>query len=84
MSDTELSADSKRAKLSRKKRLDRGYTRFDCLVNPQSSKYALRVMRKRGFGNKTEMVEMLINEEHIRLRQAEDAAKAEKDNQSLG
>jgi len=66
--ETELGPDSARAKKSRAKRLGQGYTRFDCLVNPQTSKYALRIMRLRGFGNKTEMLEMLLNEENIRLR----------------
>lgn len=71
MSDNELTPDSARAKKSRSKRLDQGYMRFDCLVNPQSGKRAKSIMRRRKL-NKTELVETLINEEHFRLKQGED------------
>lgn len=80
MSEKELAPDSARAKKSRSKRLNQGYTRFDCLLNPQTSKYAKSIMRQRKFGNKTEMLDMLINEEHIRLRQG----KAEGNDEAEG
>jgi len=72
MSEEKLAPDSARAKRSRSKRLGQGYTRFDCLLNPQTSKNAKRIIRVRGFGNKTEMLDMLINEENIRLRKRTD------------
>lgn len=68
MSEKELTPDSARAKKSRSSRLDQGYMRFDCLVNPKAGKRAKSVMRRRKL-NKTELVEKLIDEEYLRLKE---------------
>lgn len=66
----DLAPDSARAKKSRSDRLQQGYTRFDCLVNPKAGKNAKSIMRRRKM-NKTELVETLITEEYIRLREGD-------------
>ncbi|MGW8178840.1 MAG: hypothetical protein ACWGQW_08775 [bacterium] len=70
MSDQNEITPTERARKSRKRRLEANYTRIDCLINPTVSKFMKSVMARRKFLNRTQMVETLITEEMMRLKEA--------------